>query len=214
MHKTHWLSVDLSGPRGTIALHAAEGTRLLEEAVTSDQGHHLETFLPALEALLGRHGVALEDLGRLLTPSGPGSFTGLRLGLASLKALAFGLKCPLSTVSASEARALAWARETGRTEPPWVLTHATSEKVVVGNPLEERVLTWSELAGLKGLCLLDDRIPPEKLPAGLEGVWFPLSARHLAEAYPTAGSRRDGVDGATLINLSPDYFGTSFKPVR
>jgi len=59
---------------------------------------HSETLLPAIDALLRGAGVALEDVGAFAVSVGPGSFTGLRIGIATLKGLAFGTDLPVAPV--------------------------------------------------------------------------------------------------------------------
>jgi tRNA threonylcarbamoyladenosine biosynthesis protein TsaB len=58
-----------------------------------------EVLLPAIDGLLRDHGVGLADLGGFAISIGPGSFTGLRVGLATLKGLAFGGDQPVALVS-------------------------------------------------------------------------------------------------------------------
>ncbi|MHB8875805.1 MAG: tRNA (adenosine(37)-N6)-threonylcarbamoyltransferase complex dimerization subunit type 1 TsaB [Myxococcaceae bacterium] len=59
-----------------------------------------------LDELLGRHGVRLGDLEGLAVGLGPGSFTGLRIGLATVKALAYAARLPLGGASSLAAVAL------------------------------------------------------------------------------------------------------------
>ena len=58
-----------------------------------------EALLPAIARLLQAHGVAIADLDGFAIGIGPGSFTGLRVGLATLKGLAFGDPRPVAPVS-------------------------------------------------------------------------------------------------------------------
>ncbi|MGV3651411.1 MAG: tRNA (adenosine(37)-N6)-threonylcarbamoyltransferase complex dimerization subunit type 1 TsaB, partial [Devosia sp.] len=54
-----------------------------------------ERILPAIAGLLASHGLALRDLGRIGVTSGPGSFTGLRIGLSAARGLGLGLGVPV-----------------------------------------------------------------------------------------------------------------------
>ncbi len=55
--------------------------------------------MPAISSLLGQNGFDKKDVGGFVVVSGPGSFTGLRVGLATVKGLCEVLRKPLATVS-------------------------------------------------------------------------------------------------------------------
>ncbi|ACF45195.1 peptidase M22 glycoprotease [Prosthecochloris aestuarii DSM 271] len=84
------------------------GGRVLEERADAWQ-KTAETMVPLIDGLLVKAGVALGDLDALAISSGPGSFTALRIGMATAKGLAFGAGLPLIPVSTMEALVLAAA---------------------------------------------------------------------------------------------------------
>ena len=110
------LVTDTSGKNGSVALaRAGEGSdlvELIEEAPLSG-GTFSAQLVPQVAALLARHGLSKSDVGAFVVVSGPGSFTGLRVGLAAVKGLAEILQKPIVAVSLLEAVALA-ARTSGR----------------------------------------------------------------------------------------------------
>jgi len=67
---------------------------------------HSVTLLPMAEELLKRVGVALRDVDVLAVAAGPGSFTGLRIGVSACKGLGWALEKPCAKVSTLEA--MAW----------------------------------------------------------------------------------------------------------
>jgi len=81
---------------------------VLQELELADTQRHSELFLGALDSLLASQKITLEQVDRYLTSSGPGSFTGLRIAWASLKAFALANGKPLCVVSGDEARARVW----------------------------------------------------------------------------------------------------------
>ncbi len=82
-----------------------EDARCLGE-VTLDNGNtHSETLLPSVEFLLNRLALSMDDIDLFAVASGPGSFTGVRIGVATVKGLAFGRNKPCVAVSALEALA-------------------------------------------------------------------------------------------------------------
>jgi tRNA threonylcarbamoyladenosine biosynthesis protein TsaB len=97
------LAVDTSSGSGSVALRS-EG-RLIGEVRVEDALQHSRTLFRSIELVLEAGGVKVDEVGMLVAARGPGSFTGLRVGLAALGGLAF--------VSGREARAVstlaAWA---------------------------------------------------------------------------------------------------------
>jgi tRNA threonylcarbamoyladenosine biosynthesis protein TsaB len=103
------LAIDTATTRAVLALALLEDGRLgTTDAEDWEAGHtHSATLLPRLEALLQRNGAALKDLTGVVVGLGPGSFTGLRVGLAMAKGLCYGLGIPIRGIPTPEALALA-----------------------------------------------------------------------------------------------------------
>jgi tRNA threonylcarbamoyl adenosine modification protein YeaZ len=97
------LAIDTSCILGGIAL--ARDGRVLGEILTDARAATSERIVPQIEELLSTHGIRPLEIGRVAVALGPGSFTGLRVGLATAKGLAIGLGVPLAAISSSEARA-------------------------------------------------------------------------------------------------------------
>ncbi len=81
------LALDTTGESGSIALVAADGCVIEEVALESSDGFAHVVFV-AIEELLERHGVTINDIEVFASASGPGSFTGVRVGLTAVKGLA------------------------------------------------------------------------------------------------------------------------------
>jgi tRNA threonylcarbamoyladenosine biosynthesis protein TsaB len=119
------LAIDTSGPAGGITLAEADAQsfRVIESAAIAG-GTFSAQLIPTLAALLKKHGYGVKDLGGFAAASGPGSFTGLRVGLSAIKGLAETLHQPIATVSVLEALAsladrtgtIATAMDAGRKE--------------------------------------------------------------------------------------------------
>jgi tRNA threonylcarbamoyladenosine biosynthesis protein TsaB len=91
------LALDTTSPRGSLAV-ADESGPLAEARVVSEAGHS-RWLLPAVDALLRGLGLAAAELDLFAVTSGPGSFTGLRVGLGSVQGLALASRRPCLGVS-------------------------------------------------------------------------------------------------------------------
>lgn len=99
------LSLDTSSLVLSLALVERDG-RVLEHVVERPPKRQSELLPGAIEALLARHRVALDALDGFVVGLGPGSFTGLRIGLATVKGLAYALGKPVAGVSSLAGLAL------------------------------------------------------------------------------------------------------------
>lgn len=105
------LAVDTSGKYGSLALVRFEaGASQTLELVSLEGGNFSAQLVPQISDLLKKHGLTKSNIDGFAVAAGPGSFTGLRVGLAAIKALAEILRKPIAAVSLLEAV----ARSTGR----------------------------------------------------------------------------------------------------
>lgn len=91
------LAVDTTHEFGSLAL--ARGEELLEELPLHAPAGFAHVLYQHLAALLGNHGLTVGDIDCFAAASGPGSFTGVRIGLACVKGLAEALGKPAVAVS-------------------------------------------------------------------------------------------------------------------
>jgi tRNA threonylcarbamoyladenosine biosynthesis protein TsaB len=107
------LAIDTSGKNGSIALAKCGPEDACEvlEMVGLEGGTFSAQLVPQIADLLTKHQYTKSDLEGFAAVSGPGSFTGLRVGLAAIKALAETLNKPIATVSLLEAVAVAGKRD-------------------------------------------------------------------------------------------------------
>lgn len=98
------LAVDTTTSSGSAAL--LEDRRLVGEVAGESGTTHSARLLGAVDLLLRTGGVAVTDIDAFAVAAGPGSFTGIRIGLSTVKALAFASGKPVVPVSSLKALAL------------------------------------------------------------------------------------------------------------
>jgi tRNA threonylcarbamoyladenosine biosynthesis protein TsaB len=172
------LALDTATGKGSVAL--TDGGRLLGESSLESQGAYLTLLLPGIEALLKATGRRLEEVEAIGASAGPGHFTGLRIGVATAKALAWALEIPLVPVPTLEVLA---AQVPSQSQPLAVLLDAKRGEVFYGLYLspEERPRL---LAGPERLKVEDlpARLPPP--PLMLTGPGLDAHRRFLQAALP------------------------------
>jgi tRNA threonylcarbamoyladenosine biosynthesis protein TsaB len=120
------LILETSGRVGQVALARGESlcaVRLLDEA-----RRHARDLAPAVAELLAGQGWQPRDLHGVIVSQGPGSYTGLRVGIMSAKTLAYSIRCALLAVETFAAIALQAPEDVPRLD---VLADAQQEKVYV-----------------------------------------------------------------------------------
>lgn len=136
------LGVDTATSTASVAL--IEGEALVAEEIYSNAAvpgetrkNHAEIILPLIQSLLCRAKIKLADLSGIAVSIGPGSFTGLRIGLATVKGLAYDSGLPAVGVSTL----LATAATVGRSDGPvCALLDARKHEVYCG------LFRWEEKA--------------------------------------------------------------------
>lgn len=96
------LGIETATVLGGVAVLSDAG-ELLGEVTLRNHESHSERMLPALEWLLATLGLSLHDCAVVAVSQGPGSFTGLRAGIAAAKGLSFALGVPLFGIPTLEA---------------------------------------------------------------------------------------------------------------
>ncbi|MGQ9604118.1 MAG: tRNA (adenosine(37)-N6)-threonylcarbamoyltransferase complex dimerization subunit type 1 TsaB [bacterium] len=87
------LGIETSSAIGGFAI--VDGEKLLVEIVAEMSASHVEKSISLISHLLNREGLEIDDLEGIAVSLGPGSFTGLRVGLSLAKGFCFGRKTPL-----------------------------------------------------------------------------------------------------------------------
>ena len=154
------LAIDTSGKTASAAV--TDGGLLLAEKTVYTTLTHSQIILPMAKELLSDCGLSFSDLDGIACAAGPGSYTGLRIGIAAVKGIAMG--CPtLKCAGISTLEALAWgcAPYRGRILPVMRarkdIVYAglyESDGITVRNIFPDRVCAETELEAMADGALL------------------------------------------------------------
>lgn len=199
------LAIDTATTRAVIALGAADGSLL--EARTWVAGYrHGEELLARIEGLLVDRGLAPAELGGIVVGTGPGAFTGLRVGIATAKGLAHAMELPIAGVVTGKALLDAAAAGLPADLSTLVLLQPAgpSDRVVSRAGSRPVILPGGEdpeLAPGETLVAVDlaGRAPEAAVAVG------EIAYLGLAVALLAAGAGRIAAGGDDLARLVPEY---------
>jgi tRNA threonylcarbamoyladenosine biosynthesis protein TsaB len=199
------VAIDTSSVLGSVALF--EDGELIADEVRQVSNAHGESLLPAIDALFRREKWKAESVARWAVDVGPGSFTGLRIGLATVKgillvtgaelaavtsldALSYGLpadKLVVSLVAAGKGELFIQAKKRGRflVAPSYLRIENVAESLRELEPGSEIVVA-GEVAGQVDWSSIEERIelcvePPHDWPRASAVGRIALSAASVAD---------------------------------
>ena len=108
-----YLGMDTSGSVAAVALYDTEQDLFLSQQSLYNKKTHSQVILPLVERTLQDCGLTAADLDGIAVAVGPGSYTGLRIGVAAVKAMTFALQLPCFGISTLEALAYQAATANG-----------------------------------------------------------------------------------------------------
>jgi tRNA threonylcarbamoyl adenosine modification protein YeaZ len=137
-------------------------------------GHrHGEQLLPSIARLLGENNVRRSRLDGVIVGTGPGAFTGLRVGIATAKGLAHGLGLPIAGVPTSDAliAAAAAVERVPETQIVLLLPAGPSDRIVARRGMPARLLPGGEEPEIGPFEILvsvdlEDRAPADAVERG------------------------------------------------
>ena len=90
------LAIETSGFGGSIAV--LDDDHVLGETILDAQRRHAQTLVPEIYSLLSQHGRQANECELIAVSTGPGSFTGLRVGITCVKTLSYATGCQIAAV--------------------------------------------------------------------------------------------------------------------
>jgi len=190
------LAIDTSWKHGSLALARGDAAsfELLETASLTGGAFSAE-LVPQIAAVLARRNLHKHEIDGFAAVSGPGSFTGLRVGLAAIKGLVEVLKKPIATVSVLEALAIA----SGVSGRVFAALDAQRGEVFLG---EYDVQSGTQARSLQTGSLFTREAFLAALPVGATVVTPDASIAALAPAGTTVVQiKRPGADTIARIGL-------------
>lgn len=218
------LGVETSGTQGFLALRR-NGQLLIERELERARRRHAQTLVSEVQTMLRDHQFGPRDVSRVAVSVGPGSFTGLRVGVVFAKTFAFATGCELVPVDTLAVVAQA--------SPPDVsevmaVVDAQREELFIGHYQRVSDCTWQRVGDIRilsnaawfseieakacgafavtgpGLIKMRDEVPTSVRVLD-EGVWSPRAA-HVAELGESLPSLTN-IDA--LSELEPFYLRKS-----
>lgn len=208
----------------TAAVGVVRQGEVLSDERHEERSSHAVSLLPLIDRALHRAGVKIQDLDAIAVSVGPGSFTGLRIGLATAKGIHLALGTPLVAVPTLLAHARAIGLD-GFTLAPWI--DARKREVYAAAYRRDRDAGWVEVVPPAVL-------PPERAAAAVRADWIvfgtgawlyretvqrlvpgvtvlpPERARPSGAAVAIAGTERIRSNGPDdPASLEPDYLRPS-----
>jgi tRNA threonylcarbamoyladenosine biosynthesis protein TsaB len=213
------LALETSGMAGSLA--ALDASRVLEERTLDPAQKAARTLAPSIRELLRGVGWRPADVQLVAVAAGPGSFTGLRIGVTTAKAFAYAVGAQVLGVNTLEAVAFAVPPEAfplrvvmdAQRRELFAATFARDEQGRVTFAAPTHIVAADDwLAGLRpgesvagpGLERLAAALPPGVIALPRE-LWHPRAAAvgQLALEHHAAGRRDD------VFQLTPNYFRKS-----
>ena len=194
------LTIDTSTSTAGVALVREDGSVLAENVWQAGRNHNAQIY-PAIEHALSQAHVTREDLTGIIVAIGPGSFTGIRIGMAAAKGLALGLRLPVVGIGTLEAAAYAHQDRHGATV--WAILDAGRGQVSAGafaglddgwhRARTEAIVDPAELCDLLQESAIEQpAILTGEIPTGVEALVRETLAGRVHIPSPFTRTRRAG----------------------
>lgn len=222
------LLLDTTGTKTSVAISRDENCLvLLEEEFPNS---HAQKITLLIQEALHSQSLLLSDLEGVVINSGPGSYTGLRIGAATAKGLCYGLNIPLMAINGLEALSIG-IRETLKNKGSYpdqycplldarrmevfmavfnqdMKPERNSQAEIISNEIFEPILKSRTLFFGSGAKKLKESLPPH--PNALFDLDFKNSARDLCKPGQNAFAKKKFEN---LIDFEPFYLKEFYSPI-
>jgi tRNA threonylcarbamoyladenosine biosynthesis protein TsaB len=220
----HVLAIDTCSAICAVALHdGATNTLLAAESVVIGTGH-AQHLMPMIDAVLRAGGVTLRQIDRIGCAIGPGSFTGVRVGVAAARGFGQALNCPLVGLTTLQAIAMDVAENLSaddRLKPLRIVIDARRDQVYAqdfatdGRPLSEPALLSLEAARIRAEAFIlagsGARLLDQEMGQGIDHPHHDAATAKIATFARLAALSAS--QSQTSLTISPLYLrGADAKP--
>ena len=184
-----FLALDTSTEACSVAL-SYQGQLLALDEICPQQ--HSKRILPMVQQVLADAGVSLNQLSGIVFGRGPGSFTGVRIGVSVAQGLAFGVDVPVYGVSTLAAMAQAAAQLKGSRQVIAAIDARMAEVYLAAYALDEQ--------GLMQAISSEVAAKPSALPAAITGLTFNTDTLGVGTGWQTYGSELQALTPTTIAS--------------
>ncbi|MFI5132831.1 MAG: tRNA (adenosine(37)-N6)-threonylcarbamoyltransferase complex dimerization subunit type 1 TsaB [Chitinophagales bacterium] len=216
------LNIDTSLDIASICL--AKDGALLRLAVNENQKDHAAWLQPAIQRIIKDEQLTNTDLNAVAVSIGPGSYTGLRVGLSTAKGLCYALNIPLITVGTLEMMAIAGKDETVELLCPMIdarrmevftaVYTKTLQELINPHALVIDKNSFSELLSSHKILFYGNGSEKLKPLLSNDNAIFKIINHNATHMIPVSQSRFIGREFADLVSSEPMYLKEFFSAVR
>lgn len=218
------LQIDTATEHASICL--SKNGKALQSSESADQKNHGSFLQPAIQDLMCRAGIDLSQLDAIAVTEGPGSYTGLRVGLASAKGLCYALQKPLITINTLKLMASAAISQTEnasnfgfvpmidarRMEVFTAIYNSELQELESPNALILDETAYSNLLETKQLIFIGSGAPKFKNICQHPHAFFPEMQHRAADMSALAASAFNSSEFANLAYCEPFYLKSFYSP--
>lgn len=212
---TKLLILDTASSQCWVALHSA-GELLVERSAESRRA--AQQLLPMIDRLLATAGLVATDLSAIAVINGPGSFTGMRIGVGIAQGLAYA--CDLPVVTISSLLAMAASADQQESHGYWLVAEAArDEETYLGAYMRTAGGRFQAVVADQVLHRDDDKALPDLLASsaswaitGSHAEWLASAARELPVRLHPVSSRQLSPPAICKLALQSLASGHSVRP--
>ena len=149
------LNIETATKNCSVSL-SVDGAQVGLKEIAEENFSHAEKLHVFIENLLGENGMSMKDLSGIAVSQGPGSYTGLRIGVSAVKGLCYGLNIPMMAIDTLQILAKQLQVESG-----WIIPMIDARRMEVFcatfspqgdliTPIEAKVIDASSFSELEG----------------------------------------------------------------